>query len=188
MRDPSGAGLFGPGQHAVPRAQRRAARGALAAGFDQPQPWRRGGIVGLPGRGNGDRFAILDLDHAQHGDPWHPAQAVECRAVAIDQPFIRHVAQQGLELDLLLPLQPEGARDFPFAGGLFRLGDEIEHLLARRQALRERRLAKGGLAKGGLGHVAVVLGPKAAQRQSALRATGAGLGTGTGTGIRGRAA
>ena len=106
----------------------------LAALFNDPQARRRAGIIGLPGIGNGDGLAILDIHHPQHRDPWHPAHGVKGGALAIDQPFIGHIAQQRLELNLLLPLEPESLGNFALAHRIGGGRDQIEDLLRCGQA------------------------------------------------------
>ena len=134
MGEPAGADLFGACEHAIALAQRRAVGAQLALGFDHAQPRRRGAVVGLPAVGNGDRLAVLGIDHAQHGDARQAAHAVEGGALAVDQAFLGHVLEQRLELDLLLPLEAEVFPDLALAGGLVGPGDEVEDLLAAGQA------------------------------------------------------
>ena len=129
VRRPAAAGLLGARQHPVAGLE----RGVLLA-LDQPQPRRRGAIVGAPGIGNGDCLALLDVDHAQHGDLGHAAHAVEGGLLAVDQAFVGHVAQQPLERDLLLPLEPERLGDLALAGGGFGRLDELDDLLLAGQA------------------------------------------------------
>ena len=81
-------------------------------------------------------LAVLDVDHAQHGDLGHPAHAVERGLLAVDQAFLGHVLEQRLERDLLLAEEPEGlARSRACRQGLGRL-DEFEDLLAAGKAAR----------------------------------------------------
>ena len=58
----------------------------------------------------------------------------------VDQSLVGHVLEQGLEHDLVLPVQPERPRNLALARRLVRGRDEIEDLLARRQAVRLRGL------------------------------------------------
>ena len=53
---------------------------------------------------------------------------------AVDQPLVGHVLEQRLEHDLVMARQVEGARDLALARGLAGLLDEVEDLLAGRQA------------------------------------------------------
>ncbi len=135
MGDPAGAGLLGARQHPVALLQRRGPARAFLA-LDQANARRRGRIVGLPAVGNGERLAVLDLDHAQHRHLGHAAHAVIGALLAVDQAFIGHVLEQALERDLLLPLEAEGARDLPLARGRVGSLDEFEHLLLAGQAVR----------------------------------------------------
>ena len=129
MRGPTRPGLLGARQHPVAGLERR-----MPLALHQPQPWRRGAIVGAPRVGNRDRLALLDVDHAQHGNLGHAAHAVEGGLLAVDQPFVRHVAQQALERDLLLAFQAKGLGDLALAGWLVGGLDELDDLLLRRQA------------------------------------------------------
>ena len=94
---------------------------------------RRGGGVASSGcqvSGMAISLAILDLDHAQHGDLGHAAHAVERGALAVDQAFVGHVLEQRLELDLLLPLAARMPARSRACRRVRRIGDEIEDLLA----------------------------------------------------------
>ncbi len=126
---PSGYRLFRTRQHAVALAQRRASL------LDQADARRRRGIVGSPGVGNGDGLAFVHFHDAQHGDLGQSAHAVESSALAVDRAFLGHVLEQRLELYLLMAFEPELPRDFAFADGFGRVLDEVEDLLARRQAM-----------------------------------------------------
>ena len=150
MGDPARASLLGPCQDPVTAAQGGPAR----ALFAQPQPRRRGGIVGLPAIRNGNCFAILNLDHPQHRNLGHAAHPVERAAIAIDQAFVGHILEQRLELDFLLPLQPERSRNLALAGWFIGIGNKFEDLLAG---------GKAGLRFGWLGQV-----NKPGPRKSAL--------------------
>ncbi len=154
VRAPALAGFLGPGEHAVALLQRP----ALLA-LDDPHPRRRRCVVGLPGVGDRHRIALLDVDHAQHGDLGHPAHPVIGALAAVDQAFVGHVAEKLLEGDLLLPLEPEGAGDLALAGRAVGGANEFKDLLLAGQAMgflallhrrdmastRPRRKATGGL-------------------------------------------
>ena len=129
MGDPARCGLFGAGEYPITHAQR-----LLLALFDQAQARGRNVFFRLPAIRHGQGFAIIGPDHAQDGNLRHPTHPVEGGAIAVDQAFFGHVLEQGLKLDLLLPLQAEGTSDLPLAGGVFAIGDEIQYLLAARQA------------------------------------------------------
>ena len=86
-----------------------------SAPFDQTNTRGRRRIIRLPGVGHSDRFAIIDIDDPQHRNLRHAAHPVIGRALSVDQPLFGHVLEQGLELDLLLPLQAKGAGNLPLA-------------------------------------------------------------------------
>ena len=127
---PSGVALLGPGKHPVVLLQ--CASHALL--FDQANPRRRRAVLRRPRIGKGNGLAVLDIDNAQHCDFGQAAHLVISRPASVDQPFVRHVAQQCLELDLLLPLQPESPGNFTLAGRSRRFLDEVEDLLSCRQS------------------------------------------------------
>jgi hypothetical protein len=60
---------------------------------------------------------------------------MECAAGrAVDQPLVRHVLQQSLEVDLVLTGKPERPRNLPLARRLVRRSDKIEDLFSAWQA------------------------------------------------------
>ena len=64
VRAPAAPGFLGPREHAVADLERGEAVAAFALlALDHPQARRRGGVVGAPGVGNGEGFAVLDLGH-----------------------------------------------------------------------------------------------------------------------------
>ena len=129
MGAPAGTGFLGAREHPVADFQR-----AVFALLDHAQARRRGGVIGLPIVRDSNRLAVLDVGHPQHGHSRHPAHGMKRGPPAVDQAFIGHIAQQGLERDLLLPFEPERARNLALAGGRGGAGDEIEDLLGRGQA------------------------------------------------------
>ena len=129
VSDPARGGFLGPGQDAIPHAQR-----GLLTLFDQTQPRGWNVLFRLPAVGNGQRLTILGSHHAQYGHLGNTAHAVESRAVAVNQTLFGHVLEQRLELNLFLPFQAKGAGNLPLAGRLFAVGDEIQDLLAAWQA------------------------------------------------------
>ena len=130
VRDPALARFLGARKDAVAHTQR-----ALLA-LAHAQLWR--GRFGLPAFGHGPGgAAIVDIGNAQHRHLGQAAKFVEGAAGgAVDQPLIGHVLQQRLQQDLVLRGQPEGARNLALARRGRRGGDEIEDLLAGRQAGR----------------------------------------------------
>ena len=129
MRDPAAPRFLGPRQDAIADGQ----RAALAALHDAQA--RRGLAFCLPPFGRSDQRRIIDIDDPQYCNLGHPAQLVKsARRAKVDQPFVGHILEQRLERDLLLPLEAEGLGDLPLARGLVRCGDEIHHLIARREA------------------------------------------------------
>ncbi len=128
VREPALTRLFRARQHPVALAQ-----GGLFLLFDHPQAWRRHGVIGLPAIGNRDRFAILDIDHAQHGDFRNAAHAVKRRLATVNQAFLGHVLEQLLERDLFLPLDTEMLADLALADLPVGRTDKFEDLLATGQ-------------------------------------------------------
>ena len=120
------AAFLGARENPVVERERRA-----ATLFDHPQAgWRP---LPLPSVGHRDR-AVLDGDHAKHGDPGNAPRLMKGAAGrGIDQPFVGHVLEQGFEHDLVMPAKPERPRDFPLAGRLIRRRDEVEDLLGGRE-------------------------------------------------------
>src|SRR5690606_35278865 len=123
---PAAAGLLGAREHAIPDLER-----GVALALDEAQAGRRGSVVGLPGVGDRDCLALVDVDHAQHGNLGHPAHAVEGRLLAVYQAFLGHVLQQPLERDALLALEAESLGDLALARGPVGGLDELDNLLAR---------------------------------------------------------
>jgi hypothetical protein len=52
----------------------------------------------------------------------------------VDKSLVGHILEQALEVDLVLPRQPERPRDLALASRLVGRGDEVEDLLAGGQA------------------------------------------------------
>ena len=131
MGDQAALALLGARQHAVADAE----RAILAAPLHHPKPRRR--PFRLPAlRHRPGAAAVVDVDDAKHRHLGHAAHLVErAPGRGIDQPFVGHVAQQRLERDLLIALEPERPRDLALAGRIVRRLDEVEDLLLRlRQA------------------------------------------------------
>ena len=124
----------GEGGHG-PLAARASPALRPGAALHQSQARRDGRVLGLPIVRNSDSLTVLETNHPEDGDAGHPAHRVKGGALAVDQPFLGHVFQQGLQRDLLVPLQAEGAGDLALADGLIAAGDEVEDLLAAGQAV-----------------------------------------------------
>ena len=121
--------LLGSGEDAVADTQR-----PTPAALDHTKTRRR--PIGMPLLRNGEDIpAVVGLDDAQHGDLRNSARFVEGAAGrAVDQPFVGHVLEQRLELDLVLTRESEGARDLSLARRLVGCRDEVEDLLAAGQS------------------------------------------------------
>ncbi len=129
MSEPTVPLLLGAAKHAIADTEC-----AASPPLDQPQPRRRGFGVPLLGHGK-DVAAVVDLADAQHRHLGHPAGLVEGAATRmVDQPLVGHVVKQALQIDLVLAAKPERPGDLPLARRLVGLSDEIEDLLAARQA------------------------------------------------------
>ena len=131
MRDQPAPGFLGAREHPVAHFQRRVRPPRLSARLDNADARRRRAIIGLPAIRDRHRLPVLDIEHAQHCHFGHPAHSVKCAAVAVDQTFLGHVLEQGLERDLLGALEAKPARNVLLARWLLARSDEIEHLLAR---------------------------------------------------------
>jgi len=110
-RDPALPGFLGPREDAVADPE----RAVLALAHAQPGRGR----LRLPAFGHRpDVTAVVDVHDTQDRhlrDAPHLVERATGRTV--DQSFIGHVLQQGLEEDLVLRGQPERTRDFAFASG-----------------------------------------------------------------------
>ncbi len=135
MRDPATLSLLGASQNAVTAFERGGAFCALALGLFQREARWFSRRFGIPIVGDGDRFALFDIDDAQYRDLGHAAHAVIGGFLTVDQAFLGHVLEQRLECDLLLPFQPESFGDLTFARRAIGVLDEIEDLLCGGQAL-----------------------------------------------------
>jgi len=136
-RHPARVSLLGAGKDAVAALQCRRAFRAPHLGLAHDQTRGIPGGFGVPIVGLGDQITVLNGDDLQRRHLGHPAHAVKGAFRAVDQPFFGHVLEQSLQLDLLLPLQPEGLRDLALAGGNVGGLDEVEHLSGRRHPLGE---------------------------------------------------
>ena len=117
------------GKYAVADPER-----ATLAAFDQTNARRRPSrhAIALAPRRHGRCHRPTDAQHRHLG---HAARLVEgASGREFDQPFVRHVLEQALEVDLVLPRQPERPRDLALPRRLVGRGDEIEDLLAAGQA------------------------------------------------------
>jgi hypothetical protein len=121
---------LGAGEDAVANAQR------ASPAFALEHPQSRLGQVRFPALRDGPALAVLvDVGHPQHRHPGHAAGLVEGAAGrGVDQALVGHVAQQGLERDLVVPGQAEGAGDLALAGRLVARRDEVEDLPAGGEA------------------------------------------------------
>jgi len=127
--------LFGAGENAITDRQRGA-----AALFLDPELWCRCSL-GFPFFRDADRFIAVDFDDFQHRDLRNAAHFMKCPSRrAVDQAFVCHILQQGLERDLVRAPQTERLGNFALVDRLIGSLDQIQYLLARRNLFRFVRL------------------------------------------------